>query len=236
ELGDTKTQLEIVSRDSQNDLVLLRSPSPHETGVNLSDFVSHEYDAGLFLLSPDPKGQGLVSVISRQAFESRKEMSRGFLGVVPADFEDGGAILREVNKDGAAERAGLKVGDVVTKMNDQQIRTHMEMRRFLGTVDPNQTIVAVVLRGEEELQKTIRLGEFPSFSGHAADWMEKSGRRDGFTQVIAHDADLDPSDCGGPLYDLSGKFLGMNIARNSRVRSYAVTPAIVKELVEQHLR
>ncbi|MFN3193994.1 MAG: trypsin-like peptidase domain-containing protein [Aureliella sp.] len=235
ELSATDALLEVVARDNKNDLVLLRSPTTHETGVDLNNSSDSAYQAGLFLLTPDPRGQGTVSIVSREAFESRKEMSRGFLGVMPADYKDrAGAILREVNEDGAAERAGLEVGDVVTKLNDQPIRTHMEMRRFLGTVDPNETIIAVVLRGEEELQKTIRLGAFPSFSGHAADRMEKSGRRDGFSQVISHDADLAPSDCGGPLYDLSGQFLGLNIARNSRVRSYAITPTIVKELVEQH--
>ena len=122
----------------------------------------------------------------------------------------------------------------MTKLNDQKIRTQMELRQFLGTVDPNDTIIAVIMRGEEELKKTIRLGAFPSLSGHAADNMEKSGRRDGFRQVISHDADIQPSNCGGPLFDLSGHFLGVNIARNSRVRSYAITPIVVKNFVEQH--
>ena len=235
EVSGTKVQLEIVTRDSKNDLVLLRSPTTHEIGVDIKDRSDNAYKAGLFVLTPDPTGQGVVSVIGCQVFESQKQQSRGYLGVMPADHEDrAGAILREVTKDGAAEKAGLEVGDVVTKLNDQKIRTQMELRQFLGTVDPNDTIVAVIMRGEEELKKTIRLGAFPSLSGHAADNMEKSGRRDGFRQVISHDADIQPSNCGGPLFDLSGHFLGLNIARNSRVRSYAITPIVVKNFVEQH--
>ncbi len=61
--------------------------------------------------------------------------------------------------------------------------------------------------------------------------MDKSGRRDGFPTVIPHDADLTPENCGGPLFDLEGKFVGLNIARNSRVRSYAIPASRVKELI-----
>ncbi|MEO1992317.1 MAG: trypsin-like peptidase domain-containing protein [Pirellulales bacterium] len=235
-LSGTNVQLEIVARDSKNDLVLMRSPHPHEEGVDWSEPPYNMYKVGLFLLTPDPMGQGAVSVVGCQVFESQKQQSRGFLGVMPADYKNqAGAILREITKNGAAEKAGLEVGDVVIKLNDQQIRTHMEMRQFLGTVDPNDTVVAVIMRGEQELEKTIRLGAFPSRSGHAADTMEKSGRRDGFRQVISHDADIQPSDCGGPLFDMSGNFVGLNIARNSRVRSYAITPTLVKQFVMQHM-
>ena len=244
-LSGKQVKLKIVARDSKNDLVLLQAPKPHQTGVELTDSSDSDssgsdssdkgYRAGLFLLTPDPAGQGVVSIVSRKTFQSQKQQSRGYLGVMPEDYKDkAGAILRQVTKDGAAEKAGLEVGDVVTKMNDQRIRTHMEMRNFLGTVDPNDTIVAVILRGEEELKKTIRLGVFPSSSRHAADQMEKSGRRDGFAKVVSHDAVLEPTDCGGPLFDLDGNFLGVNIARNSRVRSYAVTPSIVRQLVDEH--
>lgn len=235
ELAGKEVKLEVVARDSKNDLVLLRSPKANKQGVDFKNASDMGYQAGLFLLTPEPAGDGIVSVVSRKVFKSQKQQSRGYLGVMPEDYKDkAGAILRQVTKDGAAEKAGLEVGDVVTKMNDQQIRTHMEMRNFLGTVDPNDTIVAVILRGEEELKKTIRLGAFPSSSRHAADQMDKSGRRDGFAAVVSHDAVLEPADCGGPLFDLDGNFLGMNIARNSRVRSYAITPSIVKKLVEEH--
>ena len=126
------------------------------------------------------------------------------------------------------------MGDVVTKLNETTIKTDTDMRRFLASVDPNVTVVATISRGKEELKKTIRLGAYPSFSNHAADQMEKSGRRDGFSRVISHDADLDPSSCGGPLFDLGGSFVGINIARNSRVRSYAIPYATIQKLVENN--
>ena len=227
-------KLKVVSRDGQNDLVLLEAPELNSVGIDISVPFDEVPSTGSFMITPDAMGPGLISVVSTKPFLSRKQQSRGFLGVFPADYkEKGGAILREVTKDGAADRAGLQVGDVVTKLNETTITTHMEMRRFLGTVDPNATIVAMVMRGEDELEKTIRLGAFPSFTNHAADQMKKSGRRDGFSQVIPHDADLKPENCGGPIFDLEGNFVGLNIARNSRVRSYALPRAIIEDLVDQ---
>ena len=232
-LADSEVKLEVIARDRDNDLILLKSQTENSTGIDISNQIEAIPAIGSFLITPDADGPGLISVVSTKPFRSRKQQSRGYLGVMPTDYKDkGGAMLQEVTEDGAAERAGLKAGDVVIRLNETKITTHMEMRNFLGTVDPNATVVATIIRDEEELEKTIRLGAFPSRSSHAADKMDKSGRRDGFSQVIPHDADLKPMDCGGPIFDLKGNFVGLNIARNSRVRSYTIPRAIVKQLVE----
>ena len=226
-------KLDIVARDTDNDLVLLRAPKDHLKGIDFRSRPKEEPDAGEFLIAPDFSGPGQVSIVSAKTFRSKKEMSRGFLGVVPDTYGNrAGAVLKEVRLDGAAKRAGLKVGDVVTKMNDTNIKTDRDMRTFLTTLDPRVTIVAKVLRDDKEIEISITLGAFPSNTNHAADRMDKSGRRDGFSTVILHDANLQPDKCGGPIFDLSGNFLGMNIARNSRVRSYALPSSIVEEFVE----
>lgn len=226
-------ELEIVTRDQANDLILLKTPNSNLDGIDLSEAMGSEPAIGNFVLAPDADGSGLVSVVSTRLFKSQKQASRGYLGVVPATYKNSkGAELKEVNDDGAAKRAGLKVGDVVTKMNDTKINTHRDMRTFLTTVDPKVTIIATLQRDDKELQKSITLGAYPSTSNHAADNMDKSGRRDGFTAVIPHDADLQPEKCGGPIFDLAGNFIGLNIARNSRVRSYAIPGDVVKQFVD----
>jgi serine protease Do len=233
--GETKIELTILTRDAENDLILLQSPESSETGIDLTAASPDLPNAGSFLITPEAGGNGWVSVVSSPTFASRKQQSRGYLGVIPEDYKNrGGAILKEVTPGGAADQAGLQAGDIVTKLNETAITRHMEMREFLGTVDPNTTIVATVTRGEEELEIAITLGVFPTNSNHVADQMRKSGRRDGFEQVFSHDADLRPEECGGPLFDLAGNFLGLNIARNSRVRSYAITPEILQAWVEKN--
>ena len=234
-VGDKPTvgeaELEVVSRDKENDLVLLKTPDKNAAGVDINFQDDATPKTGSFLITPDSDGTGLVSVVSSKSFASKKNKRSGFLGVRPADYKDkGGAVLEMVTNGGAAKRAGLKVGDIVTKLNETEITDQAEMRDFLKKVNPGATVIATITRDDEEMEKTIELGEFTS--GHSADRVAKSARRDGFTKVILHDADLKPADCGSPVFDLKGNFIGLNIARNSRVRSYMIPRTIVKKLVE----
>ena len=226
-----ETELEVVSRDKENDLVLLKTPDKNAAGVDINFQDDATPKTGSFLITPDSDGTGLVSVVSSKSFASKKNKRSGFLGVRPADYKGkGGAVLEMVTNGGAAKRAGLKVGDIVTKLNETEITDQAEMRDFLKKVNPGATVIATITRDDEEMEKTIELGEFTS--GHSADRVAKSARRDGFTKVILHDADLKPADCGSPVFDLKGNFIGLNIARNSRVRSYMIPRTIVKKLVE----
>ena len=224
----------MVNRDPENDLVLLKSSQQNSLGVALNVDDMKTKTVGSFVMTPDQNGAGLISIISTPPYASRKQVSRGYLGVVPETYEEegGGAILREVVRRGAAQLAGLKVGDVITQLDETPIKSHMELRRFLGKLDPGRDVVALIKRGSEQLEIQIQLGAFPSSSNHVADKMSKSDRRDGFEEVISHDADLKPQKCGGPLFDLQGNFVGLNIARNSRVRSYAIPPSILQQLID----
>ena len=230
-------ELKIVVRDAENDLILLRSAHENTDGIDIKDGTDIKMQVniapktGSFLITPESDGAGLISVVGSKSFTSPRKKRRGFLGVMPATYQDnGGALLETVTRNGAAERAGLKVGDVITKLNETTITNQAELRQFLATVEPGSDIVAIFTRDDEELKKTIELKE-PTTGNHIANNVAKSVRRDGFSKIILHDADLKPTECGGPVFDLSGNFVGINIARNSRVRSYFLPPAIIKELV-----
>ena len=58
-----------------------------------------------------------------------------------------------------------------------------------------------------------------------------STRTQGFDRVIEHDTVLEPWQCGGPLVNLDGQAIGLNIARASRVATYALPAALVGQLL-----
>ena len=58
-----------------------------------------------------------------------------------------------------------------------------------------------------------------------------SERRGGFSGVLQHDTVLKPEHCGGPICDLDGKVVGINICRAGRVESYALTSTAVRDLL-----
>ena len=49
-----------------------------------------------------------------------------------------------------------------------------------------------------------------------------SNRRGGFPAILQHDSGLRPDACGGPLVDIDGKAVGINIARAGRTETYAI--------------
>ena len=54
--------------------------------------------------------------------------------------------------------------------------------------------------------------------------------------AIQHDSVLRPIDCGGPVVDVDGKVVGLNIARAGRVESYALPSSLVRETVDKLLK
>lgn len=60
-----------------------------------------------------------------------------------------------------------------------------------------------------------------------------SRRRNGFPACLQHDADLEPEDCGGPLIDIDGTLIGINIARGSHSAALAIPAETVRQLVHE---
>jgi cyanophycinase len=60
-----------------------------------------------------------------------------------------------------------------------------------------------------------------------------SERRFGFSETIVHDGVLKPNQCGGPLFDARGQFVGINIARAIRVSTYAIPAKDIQVLLEK---
>jgi S1-C subfamily serine protease len=66
-----------------------------------------------------------------------------------------GALIREVEPGSAADRAGLRPGDLVTRIDGQQVRGWDELVVAVRRVDVGQTVPMVVVRDGREL--TLRV-------------------------------------------------------------------------------
>lgn len=227
---------QVVRRDRTNDLVLLRVPGQNTVGIDLASPPRHQPQVGQLLITPDSDGQGLISVCSTGEHRSKRRMSVGYFGVRFATERQQGrsrVVLERLVEDGAASGAGLRQGDVITRINGHKVANAGEASSRIRATYPNDPIDVEVLREDETFKATIVLPPRPPKSKHAAEAVSKSVRRDGFPRVIAHDADLTPEDCGGPLFDTAGNLVGINIARSSRVQSLVVPVDVVREFVER---
>jgi C-terminal processing protease CtpA/Prc len=101
---------------------------------------------------------------------------RGFMGVELDDLneqmgryfevEDGnGALITSVNEDSAAEKAGLRAGDVIVQMGDEEIQSASDVHSAMAGTEPDEELQLTVIRKGTEKDINITLGEAPAFGG-----------------------------------------------------------------------
>ena len=76
---------------------------------------------------------------------------RGYLGALAEDREDRGRGVRivKVLPGTAADRAGLKVGDLVTGLGGVRVREMADFAAVLGDIGPDNTLTFEILRGQD---------------------------------------------------------------------------------------
>jgi len=97
-------------------------------------------------------------------------VSRGFLGVATQDITEElagqfgaekGAIISEVTEDSPAQRAGLKAGDVITKINKTEIRDTRHLLLSVGQNSPDTDVAVEYLRDGKKATASVRLALRP---------------------------------------------------------------------------
>lgn len=193
-------------------------------------------DRGSWMVTPGldkyPIGVGVVSAAARMI-----PRANGALGIQMQEAS-GGAGIERIFPKSPAEKAGLQPGDVVVRVGDKEVKNLAELRETIFSYEPGDEVTLTVNRGSEQFEAKITLGNFQQMiQGERAEFQnslggELSRRRAGFPLVLQHDTVLKPQDCGGPLCDIEGKVVGVNIARAGRVETYALAASVVKGIVE----
>lgn len=240
--GDLECQLfdgqilkaDLVGADEQWDLALLKIAAEGLPTVTWSD--GDAPPVGSWLATPGletiPISIGVVSVAPRKI-----ERRLPALGVILEDGDGGPRVNRVVEGSGAGE-AGVKAGDIVTALNGQAVTSRDALIDAIRALRPGDRIRLGIRRGQETLTLEALLGEMNQLvHGDRDDFQNMLGgllseRRAGFPLALQHDTVLRPSQCGGPLVDLDGRVVGLNIARASRVGSYAIPASAIKPLLK----
>jgi serine protease Do len=88
----------------------------------------------------------------------REWKSHAFLGVV-TEKHNKGAEIEEVQKETAAEKAGLQKGDIITKVDNAVIDGPGSLAEAIAKKKPNDEVSITYLRDGKEKQLTVKLGE-----------------------------------------------------------------------------
>lgn len=185
---------------------------------------------GKFILAVGPAkdshGFGVVSVEPR----SLRERDKAYLGV-RMESAKGGVLIEWAEPGSAAARAGLERGDLVVAIDDFKVSGLHEMSSYLQKLSPGDSATVHTLRGDKKLSSTIKLGARPERRQAEARRMQQmksmggsiNAVAEGFPDVLQSDMQVDPADAGSPVFDLDGKFVGVIVARASRIKTYIVT-------------
>jgi serine protease Do len=162
------------------------------------------------------------------------------MGVV-LDTQAEGIEIAEVNEKGGAMEAGLQKGDQILAVDGTAVIEVSELVELLKDRRAGSMVEVTYRRGEETLTARVRLtAREEMFTDQMSrnDMMSGlfSSRRSGFPRVIQHDILGAESVTGGPLLDLDGRCIGMNIARANRAESFAIPVEDLKELAERLMK
>ncbi len=220
----------------RHDLALIKVEASGLTAVDWATGTVPDPGSYLAAAGPEklPVAIGVVSVMPRNLDESHK----GFLGI-SLENQSGSLRIREVGANSAASEAGLLKDDLLISINGRSLKTVSDFVHLIASHKPYETVKVLVRRGEEdrELSATLRRRD-DNHVGLAEDARNMmsgplSRNRGGYPAALQHDMVLEPAECGGPLVDLNGNVVGLNIARSGRIECYAIPSATLVDLLKK---
>ncbi len=103
--------------------------------------------------------------------------ARAYLGIATRANEEGqpGVVVRDVSPDSPAARAGMRDGDRIVRVGDQDVRTFNDLRQVVTSHKPGDKLPVRVMRDGQEQTVTVTLGSEPEGELRQAAASERAG-------------------------------------------------------------
>ena len=112
------------------------------------------------------------------------QITRGMLGIIIQDItkelaeqfhlsDTKGALVSQVNKDSPAEKAGLKAGDVIVRLDGKEVSDTRQLRNLVAATAPGSSVKIDVLRNGKEKTFSATIGKL---TAEAAAISEPTGK------------------------------------------------------------
>lgn len=134
-------------------------------GVNTSIFSQFGGSVGIGFALPSNQARVVANLLIEEG-----KINRGMLGLIPEDLKpyerdkhnvQAGAIVREVESGGPAERAGIQAGDIVTQVGDRPITNQLDLRVKMYEVEPGTSVRVEYLRGGQTRSAEVQAATPP---------------------------------------------------------------------------
>ena len=105
-----------------------------------------------------------------EKFVNEDKFDEAYIGIFAYDKEvipyldssiefENGIYVANIAVDGPARNSGLKIGDIITKIDNQEINKMSELRNYIYQKLPKDTVTLTVLRNKKTTDITIKLGQ-----------------------------------------------------------------------------
>jgi serine protease Do len=210
-------------RRTDMDLALIKIERDGLLPIELK--TNREVPIGGWLISTDIRPSalsiGVVGVANRNV-RPEKPVLGVRLELTPDRTQ--GAMVASIVDGGGADRAGIEIGDIIQTVDGKSYSKRDDVLDKLRSLQAGQFVELGILREERPIKITAQMMDLANSLFDSTE-MEVNGhisaRATGFQNVIQHDTVLQPHQCGGPIVDVEGNVVGLNIARNGRVASLA---------------
>lgn len=179
---------------------------------------------------------GIISANAREIFPAGGVV----LGIVfkPKDEK---LVVEEVREGSGAQAAGIKKGDLLAAVAGEDVTDQEALSKLFQNRRAGEEVEVTVDRDGQKVTLQVRLTArtdlFPDTEEDMSRNDQMSGdfskRRSNFPRVIQHDIIANASTIGGPVLDLDGRCLGMNIARADRCETFAIPAGDLKSLADR---
>lgn len=143
-------------------------------GINTVKYASNEVE-GMGYAIPISRAIPIINeLMSREILE---EEEQGYLGITGNDVTEEvaefynmpiGVFINEVVKNGAADKAGLKAGDIIIKVNDIEITAITQLREYVTSLRVGTKVEVTYMRNTngkyKEEKVTVTLGKNPNLN------------------------------------------------------------------------
>lgn len=234
-----------IARDGPSDLAVLKLEQAENLPFLNLEQTERPPPAGHFLISPLPSGEQCLGVLAKPPHlrETADEVRPPKLVVVVTEVQQG-LLIDSITPEAARSTLGLELGDIVARVGEVEQPDRSAFRDIMRDVlNDREPVRAIIYRNGEALK--VSLGNFKKpppqavrrMSNGFIEWMagpisERHKQLDG---TFRHDTVLWPNECGGPIFDLDGNWVGLNIARAGRDRTLAWSLDVVARRIQQLL-
>lgn len=205
------------------------------------------------LSDQDDVAQGSWLVSNGSASRSSRRVRVGIASAITREIKSGGSEVilgvelslkgemkvEKVTPESGAAKGGIEIGDVLTLSDGEELKERADLLKSMQGKKPGDIIEIEVLRQGETKRLSVELMTRPGKQMLTRNDQMSGGdnslskRRDGFPRVLHHDTPLVKTSVGGPVLNLDGECVGMNIARASRVATFAIPARELREIISE---